>query len=332
MIRGFTRKQVNSYTLGEQLKKIRSEGRVTLSEVSRDTKIPMKYLTMIEEDDFEKLPPDVYVKGFLRSYGEYLGIEPRKLIELYQREKDIKNNLNPEGKLPVIQKNSKVAKFVVTPKMITAFVVAMVLIGGFYYIYRQVGRFAAVPRLVVAEPASDQSVDGNSVVIAGFTDPDDKLTVNGQPVLVSDKGAFRENIILQSGINPINIEATNNFGKVSSKTINITSNSEDQQTAEEPNGAAEGKVSGEEDVKREGVRLEIRVDNLPTWVNISTDGELAYSGTMLPGSNQEFRATNEIRVTSGKANQTFIKVNGKDEKILTGDAGIVRDVVFGPND
>ncbi|MFA5872262.1 MAG: RodZ domain-containing protein [Parcubacteria group bacterium] len=332
MIRGFTRKQVNSYTLGEQLKKIRSEGRVTLSEVSRDTKIPMKYLVMIEESEYEKLPPDVYVKGFLRSYGEYLGIEPRKLIELYQRERDIKNNLNPESKPLALQKKSKVTKFVVTPKMITTFIIAVVLIGGFYYIYRQVGRFAAVPRLVVTEPATDQSVDGNSVVISGFTDPDDKLTINGQPVLVSDKGAFRENIILQSGVNPINIEATNNFGKVSSESISITSNYENQKVAEDQNTSEEGRVSGDEDVKTEGVKLEIRVDGLPTWVNISTDGELAYSGTMLPGSNQEFQAASEVRVTSGKANQTFIKVNGGDEKILANDPGIVRDVVFGPND
>ena len=49
MLRGFIKKKVNSYTLGEQLKKIRSEGRVTLHEVSRETKIPIKYLEMIEE-------------------------------------------------------------------------------------------------------------------------------------------------------------------------------------------------------------------------------------------------------------------------------------------
>src|SRR4030042_1531553 len=93
MLRGFTKKKINSYTLGEQLKKIRSDGRVTLHEVSRETKIPVKYLAMIEEGDSENLPPDVYVKGFLKSYAEYLGVDHQKLVALYLRDKDIKKNL-----------------------------------------------------------------------------------------------------------------------------------------------------------------------------------------------------------------------------------------------
>jgi transcriptional regulator with XRE-family HTH domain len=78
MLRGFTKKKVNSLTLGEQLKKLRAEGRVSLHEVSRETKIPVKYLVMIEEGDYKNLPPDVYVKGFLRSYAEFLGVDCRK--------------------------------------------------------------------------------------------------------------------------------------------------------------------------------------------------------------------------------------------------------------
>ena len=214
MFRGFTQKKIHSYTLGEQLKNLRSEGRVALFEVSRETKIPVKYIEMIEEGKYEKLPPDVYVKGFLRAYAEFLGIEPKKIIKLYEREKDIKNNLyGGEKKAPKVKKKTRLSHFVVTPRIIIAVSVAVAVIGGFSYLYSQIGRFAAVPRLVITSPASDENIPGNSISVSGYTDEDAKLTINGQPVLVSDKGEFKEDILLQSGVNSITISALNRFNK-----------------------------------------------------------------------------------------------------------------------
>ncbi|MCX6762705.1 MAG: DUF4115 domain-containing protein [Candidatus Moranbacteria bacterium] len=278
MLRGFTQKKVHSYTLGEQLKNIRSTGRITLSEVSRETKIPVKYLEMIEEGKYETSAP---------------------------------------------------ARFVVTPRIVIVSVVVLVVLSGFFYIYRQIGRFAAVPRLVVTEPLDGENVEGNSVEIAGFTDKDAKLTINEQPIVVNDKGEFKENVLLQKGINAIKISSINRFEKSASETFNVKSN---YQTPELANIESEGRVSGEEDVKRSGVSVIVRAQSLPTWLSVEADGNLIYSGTMLPGAVQNFDGEKEVRVTSGKANQTFVRVNGKDEKKLADDPGIVRDVLFTPND
>ena len=332
MLRGFTKKKINSYTLGEQLKKMRSEGRVTLHEVSRETKIPVKYLAMIEEGDYESLPPDVYVKGFLKSYAEYLGIDHQKLVALYLRDKDIKENLGKNGQNKKAPKVSRVTRFVVTPKMITAAAVILVAASGFYYLYREVGRFAALPRLVVTQPSGDTSVEGNSITISGFTDQDAKLAINDQPVMVKDNGEFQENLLLQEGVNSINISSVNRFGKTAVRALNVKSNYKKPEVASEGSGSEEGQISGEQVEKKEGVEVVVRVDSNPTWLSIESDGSLVYSGTMLPGATQNFEGKSEIRVTSGKANQTFIRVNGKEEKVLADTPGIVRDVVFGPND
>lgn len=330
MFRGFIKKKVNSYTLGEKLKKFRSEGRITLFEVSRETKIPVKYLEMIEEGKYESLPPDVYVRGFLRGYGEYLGLDPEKLVGLYQRERDIKENITKEEKKPNA-KTKRVPRFVITPKIITAGIVTLIILGGFFYLYKEIGRFAAEPRLSIAEPSGDASIDVNSVIVSGFTDQDAKLFINDQPVLVNEKGEFRENILLQNGVNNINISATNRFGKAVSKVLNIKSNTEKPDLASGPSEEI-GQVNGEQAEKKEGVDVFVRVETLPVWLSVEADGNLIYSGTMLPGANQNFKGEKEIRVTSGKANQTFIKVNGKSEKILADSPGIVRDVLFTPND
>jgi cytoskeletal protein RodZ len=332
MLRGFTKKKVSTLTLGEQLKKLRSEGRVTLHEVSRDTKIPVKYLAMIEEGECEKLPPDVYVKGFLKSYGEYLGVEHQKLVSLYLRDKDIKKNLEKNGKKEKPVKKSLVPRFVVTPKIITAAIVFLVAVGGFYYLYREIGRFAALPRLVVVEPSGDTSIDGNSISISGFTDQDAKLTINEQPVMVKDDGEFQENILLQEGVNTLTIAAVNRFGKTATRTLNVKSNFENPATDVGEDGENAGQVSGEQMEKGKNVEVAVRIDSNPTWMAIESDGNLVYSGTMMAGATQKFSADKEVRLTSGKANQTLIRVNGGTEKKLADDPGIVRDVVFTSND
>jgi transcriptional regulator with XRE-family HTH domain len=330
MFRGFIKKKINSYTLGEKLKKFRGEGRITLFEVSRETKIPVKYLEMIEEGEYESLPPDVYVRGFLRSYGEYLGLDPEKLVGLYQRERDIKENITKEEIKP-IARTKRVPRFVVTPKIITAGVITIIILGGFFYLYKEIGRFAAEPRLSIVEPSEVASLDVNSVIVSGFTDQDAKLSINNQPVLVNEKGEFRENILLQNGVNNITVSATNRFGKAISKILNIKSNVEVPELASGPIEEI-GQVNGEQAEKKEGVEVAVRIETLPVWLSVEADGNLIYSGTMLSGANQNFKGESEIRITSGKASQTFIKVNGKEEKILADSPGIVRDVVFTPSD
>lgn len=332
MFRGFTQKKVHSYTLGEKLKNFRNERRITLHEVSRDTKIPLKYIEMLEEGKYESLPPDVYVKGFLRAYAEFLGVDPKKLINLYQREKDIKKSLSSDSEKKCYGKKKSISCFVITPKMIVAVAIFLVVIGGFSYLYSQVGRFASVPRLVLTNPISDDTILGNSISISGFTDEDAKLSINGQPVLVSDKGEFKEDVLLQNGVNNITILAINRFSKETTKTINIKSDFQSPEIAEKNVDDGDGKVIGEQDSKKSGVGLIVRAADIPVWLSVESDGNLIYSGTMLPGAIQDFEGENEIRITSGKASQTFIKVNGKDEKVLADTPGIVRDVVFGPND
>ena len=337
MLRGFTRKKVNSYTLGELLKEIRKEGRINLSELSRETKVPVKYLVMIEDGRYESLPPDVYVKGFLKSYAEYLGVDPKKLIKLYQKEKDIKNNLRKNGRLEdSTVKLVKAPRLVITPKVFAVSLIVLAVIGGFIYLYKEIGRFASTPRLVITQPTGDQSIEGNSITVVGFTDRDSKLTINDQPVLVDDDGKFKENILLQEGVNTITITAVNRFDKKASETLNVKSNykvdiAARDQGREETASNDEGRISGEQDARKR-VELTVRVNELPTWLSVEADGNLVYSGTMLPGSVRDFKAEEEIRITSGKANQTLIRVNGRDEKVLADTPGIVRDVVFTPND
>ena len=68
---------------GKALKQVRERMGVDPQTISMETKINIKTLEWIEEEAFEKLPPLVYLKGFLKSYAQSLGLDPPKVIEEY---------------------------------------------------------------------------------------------------------------------------------------------------------------------------------------------------------------------------------------------------------
>ena len=58
--------------------------RIDISEVEAATKIRAKYLRAIENEEWDMLPGPTFVKSFLRTYAEYLGLDARLLVEEYK--------------------------------------------------------------------------------------------------------------------------------------------------------------------------------------------------------------------------------------------------------
>lgn len=71
--------------VGPALRKARLHRGVTIDEASRDTKIRAEFLEALEEEDFDLLLGDVYVRGCLRSYSTYLGLPPDKVVAAYAK-------------------------------------------------------------------------------------------------------------------------------------------------------------------------------------------------------------------------------------------------------
>jgi cytoskeletal protein RodZ len=71
--------------IGTTLREARIRARIDISEVEARTKIRAKYLRAIENEEWDLLPGPVYVKSFLRTYGEFLGVDTRQLVDEYKR-------------------------------------------------------------------------------------------------------------------------------------------------------------------------------------------------------------------------------------------------------
>jgi helix-turn-helix protein len=69
--------------IGLALRKVRLLRGKSIEEASRETRIRTDYLHALEQERFDSLMGDVYVRGALRSYSTYLGMDPDKVLAIY---------------------------------------------------------------------------------------------------------------------------------------------------------------------------------------------------------------------------------------------------------
>jgi cytoskeleton protein RodZ len=69
------------FEIGNSLREARLRQALEFPQIEQATKIRSKYLRALEEEQFEVLPAQTYVKGFLRSYAEYLGLDGQLYVD-----------------------------------------------------------------------------------------------------------------------------------------------------------------------------------------------------------------------------------------------------------
>jgi cytoskeleton protein RodZ len=90
------------FEIGNSLREARVRQQLELSEVELATKIRARYLRALEEENFEALPAQTYVKGFLRTYADYLGLDG----QLYVDEFNSRYGEGEEPHEPVVARRS----------------------------------------------------------------------------------------------------------------------------------------------------------------------------------------------------------------------------------
>jgi hypothetical protein len=77
------------FEIGSSLREARLRQGLDLNELEQGTKIRAKYLRALEDEEFDLLPAPTYVKGFLRSYAEYLGLDGQLYADEYTSRFDV---------------------------------------------------------------------------------------------------------------------------------------------------------------------------------------------------------------------------------------------------
>jgi cytoskeletal protein RodZ len=85
--------------VGPALGRAREIGGTSLEEAARDTKLSVEQLEGLESEDFELLGEEVYVRAMLRTYAQYLGLKPDKVMAAYAKHVDDPGPPRPPAKM-----------------------------------------------------------------------------------------------------------------------------------------------------------------------------------------------------------------------------------------
>lgn len=166
--------------IGPQLRAAREAREISLELAEEETKIRKKYLMALEDDTPEVIPGDVYARGFLRTYANWLGLDGLQLVEQYKERQSVASGSPPvqtqaqsalQPAAPVT--SPKVASAPApatkeprrkerhkpglsgTPILLVCGVVAVALAG--YLLIRSLGHQSAAPPSSVGETPGDTS-------------------------------------------------------------------------------------------------------------------------------------------------------------------------------
>ena len=98
------------FEIGNSLREARLRQGLDFPEVEHATKIRGKYLRALEDEQFDILPGQTYVKGFLRTYSEYLGLDGQLYVDEYNsryipgdEETPLRARTSPTGRNPRVE-------------------------------------------------------------------------------------------------------------------------------------------------------------------------------------------------------------------------------------
>ena len=70
-------------TIGMLLRRARNAKNISIDKAEKDTKIRAAYLRALEGDEYDALPGETFLKGMIRTYGNYLGLDGADLVQQY---------------------------------------------------------------------------------------------------------------------------------------------------------------------------------------------------------------------------------------------------------
>ncbi len=132
----------------EELKEKRETFGISISDVYEITRIDKNYLIEMEKGNFE-IMPDVYMRAFIRKYADAIELDPTEIIKQYeaaQSGKTVDEKTNPDSKIEAKEKISEfedesesktevISDTNYNPYIIIGFIIAVALIGYFYYTF-----------------------------------------------------------------------------------------------------------------------------------------------------------------------------------------------------
>lgn len=124
-------------TVGQILRAEREKKNLSVKDVEHATSIRALYITSIEADDYKVIPGEVYLKGFIRNYANFLGLNSTELVNLYR---ESQAEAAPEAIVtpapPVVDEHPKINLLsMISPKLAATAIILVAVVGIGFWAY-----------------------------------------------------------------------------------------------------------------------------------------------------------------------------------------------------
>ena len=174
------------FEIGNSLREARVRQGVDYTRAETDTRIRSKYLQALESERFEVLPGETYVKGFLRTYAEYLGLDGQLYVDEF-------NSRFSSGEEPLVasaparRPRSRAAESNFVVVALAGIVAVTILVVVAFAYGDDSANDPAVPPVTTAPSSTDEGAAGGKTETGKKTEPDAKPKV-ARLVLTASRG------------------------------------------------------------------------------------------------------------------------------------------------
>lgn len=201
-------------TIGQILKNARLQKGYSVNFLERKTKIKKEFITLIERNDWDKLPEYPVVSGFIKNIATVLELSVENTNAILRRD-------YPPKKLSINPKPDIENKFTWSPKLTFAVGISIISLFVLGYLGLEYQKFIKPPEIEITSPKVNQIVLEEKVKVEGKTTTDVTLTINNQPIILDQEGNFVTEILIAKDTKSLIFKAISRSGKVTEKTVEI---------------------------------------------------------------------------------------------------------------
>jgi cytoskeletal protein RodZ len=123
-------------TPGQILRAEREQRKLSVKDIARRLHLNPDYLTAIEQDDYSRIPAEVFTKSYLRMYAGELGLDGDYIIKLYEKRSD--STAPAEEEQPVLESllKEKIQSIKINRTTVIATAAVLILVAAFF-IFRE---------------------------------------------------------------------------------------------------------------------------------------------------------------------------------------------------
>ncbi|MFA4942213.1 MAG: helix-turn-helix domain-containing protein [Patescibacteria group bacterium] len=196
--------------IGDQLRFTRLQKDLSVEEVARFLKVKPEYVYALEDEDYALLPGGIYGKIFLKKYVNFLGLDYKKIVKSFVKERRIYASEDDDV---FSKKVIKRRKLIIFPKVFRNLLIVLAIVTCVLYLGFYLKKITAAPHLAIITPAGNLVQSELNVDILGETEPESEVAINGQTVLIDKDGKFFQKIALKRGVNIIVVKAKKKYSR-----------------------------------------------------------------------------------------------------------------------